>query len=189
VPMNEPERKKRAFEYKETMRVLARQSAVLDGLRNRAYILLTANSIVAAVFASAAFENSKAQHHLALAILALVVFALGIMCCIGTIWSVHDAGAVVDPRTWSDYPRWPSGDRPRRWRVTFQLKELTDFHERLDDQDAKKTVTDFELARKTNWATINRRTNFLEAACVLMPIQIALWAVLALMAAPQPASG
>lgn len=44
-------RARRALIYKETMRVLRRQSAVLDGLRNRAYILLTANSIVAALFA------------------------------------------------------------------------------------------------------------------------------------------
>jgi hypothetical protein len=164
------------------MRVLGRQSAVLDGLRNRAYILLTANSIVAALFASAAFQNSKAQHHLALAILALVAFALGITSCIGTIWSVHDAGPMVDPVAWNGYPRWPSRDRPRRWRVTFDLKIVTDFYEKLADQRTyNETVATFNLARKANWATINRRTDFLAAACVLLPIQIALWAVLALM--------
>ncbi len=161
--------------------MLGRQSAVLDGLRNRAYIVLTANSIVAALFASAAFQNSKAQHHLALTILALVAFAVAITCCIGTLWSVHDAGTVVDPATWSDYPRWPSGDRPRRWCVTFDLQIVTDFYEKLADRGAyDATVTDFNLARATNWATINRRTDFLEAACVLLPIQITLWAVLAL---------
>lgn len=162
------------------MRVLGRQSEVLDGLRNRAYILLTANSIVAALFASS-FENSQAQHHLVLAILALVAFAVAVTCCIGTLWSVRDAGILVDPASRSDHPRWPWRDRPRRWRVTFDLQTVADFHEKLADWGAyDATVNEFKLARDINWETINRRTKFLQAACALLPIQIALWAALAL---------
>jgi hypothetical protein len=177
--MNNPESApaSRVFQYEETMRVLNRQAAVLSELRDRANILLAANAIAAALFGSSVLGKG---HPLALKILALTAFALGIGTCIAIIWSVRDAGDLVDPSQWATRSRWPSPKRPRRWRVTFELQDVIAFVESADAARAERVAEVFELARKVNYRTIARRSKFLEAAGVLLAAQIGLWSWLVL---------
>lgn len=175
------------LKYEETMRVLNRQATVLAELRNRANILLAANAIVAALFGTSALGK---HHLLALKILALAVFALGIGACVAIIWSVPDKGTLVDPDRWPKRLRWPRKEAEetekakevdiRRWQVTFDLGDVVDYITSTDVGRVTKISEKFELARKTNWETIDRRTDFLQIASVLLAVQIIIWSCLVL---------
>jgi hypothetical protein len=159
------------------MRVLNRQATVLSELRDRANILLAANAIVAALFGASALGKGDL---VALKILVLAAFALGIGTCIAILWSVRDTGDLVDPGQWPKRPLWRSGERPRRWRVTFELQDVVAFVESTDAARAERVAEMFELARKVNYLTIARRSKLLEAAGVLLAVQIGLWSWLIL---------
>ena len=173
------QRSKRSAAYEEMKRVLNRQATVLSELRNRASIVLTANTVATTLFAMSVLP--KKSHLLALEILALAAFALGIGACIAILWAVHDEGEIHDPHDWPSFARWPSKRRPCRWRVTFSIKEVIDFLEATDNDSWEQMVHEkFEFARATNHKTIDRRTSFLEWASVLLAVEILLWAWLAL---------
>jgi DNA segregation ATPase FtsK/SpoIIIE-like protein len=189
--------------YDETMRVLNRQATVLSELRNRANILLAANAIVATLFGASALGK---HHLLALKISALAVFALGIGACVAILWSVHDDGTLVDPAQWPKRMRLPKAEAKenaaaapteeeeeeeeekkkkkkkdiRRWQVTFDPEEVVGYLNSRNIATVSKINEKFAVARKTNWKTIDRRTTFLEAASVLLAVQIILWSCLAL---------
>ncbi len=167
------EYERRKFLYEDIVRALQRQSTVLAELRGRANILLAANAVVASLFGPTVLSN---PHPLALAIGSLVLFATGVSCCIAVLWAIHDHGPVVDPDCWAEMKKWPSKDRPRRWRVTFAPKTIEALLDgrgplRLDADEYKP----FRLARRTNHQTISRRTRFFQAGCVLLACQIGLW--------------
>jgi hypothetical protein len=178
-PTDDPERKRRELAYHETLRVLGRQATVLSELRNRANILLTGNAVVASLFGSSLIANGHVRP-LSLAILALVALVLGIACCIAVLWSVHDAGELVDAHLWPDLPRWPRSDRPRRWRVSFKLDYVIDFLQSTDTATFDRTCDYFTLARESNYRTIDQRTTYFEVACVLLLLQVSLWSTLLL---------
>jgi hypothetical protein len=179
-PTDNPERKRRELAYQETLRVLGRQATVLSELRNRANILLTGNAVVASLFGSSLIANGHVRP-LSLAILALVALALGIAYCIAVLWSVHDAGDLVDADLWPAFPRWPRSGRLRRWRVSFELDYVIDFLQSTDTETFDRTCDRFKLARKCNYRTIDKRTTCFEVACVLLLLQVSLWSVLLLM--------
>lgn len=162
------ERRKRIFAYDETKRVLDRQSTVLSELRNRANIMLTANAVVATLFASSVLGK---DHALALEILALAAFALGIAACVAVLWPVHD---------------YEAPGHPRQWQVTFNLQELVTFIEGTDSAEWREWTAPnpkpgkFQRARNLNWRTNKKRTRYLEAAGVLLVIQVGLWAAVVL---------
>ena len=159
---------KRSFAYDETKRVFDRQATVLSELRNRANIVVAADAVVATLFAMSVLP--KKGHPLALEILALTAFALGIVACVVVLWPVHDKDTAN-----------------RQWQVTFKLKELIAFVEGADsweewtkdNRDPEKKGK-FQHARSRNWKTINRRTRYLEAAGVLLVVQIGLWVAVVL---------
>jgi hypothetical protein len=159
---------KRSFAYDETKRVFDRQATVLSELRNRANIVVAADAVVATLFAMSVLP--KKGHPLALEILALTAFALGIVACVVVLWPVHDKDTAN-----------------RQWQVTFKLKELIAFMEGTDsfeewtkdNRDPEKKGK-FQYARYRNWKTINRRTRYLEAAGVLLVVQIGLWVAVVL---------
>lgn len=157
--------------------MLGRQAAVLGELRNRANILLAGNGVIASLFGASLTANGRARP-LSLAILALVVLALGITCCVAVLWSVHDAGALVDPDDWPDHARWPSSKRPRRWRVSFDPYDVLGFLQSTDEASFDRMMELCRLARRSNYRTIDRRTTYFEAACVLLLLQIGLWSAL-----------
>lgn len=189
------------------MRVLNRQATVLSELRNRANILLAANAIVASLFGASALGK---HHPLALKVLALAAFALGIGACVAILWSVHDDGTLVDPADWPARLRWPdvhpaqwvkrlrwpgNGRKEagkaredeevkkvdiRRWQVTFDIEDVIVYLESRHGGEVFMINRKFELARATNWETISRRTEFLQAASVLLAVQIILWSCLVL---------
>jgi hypothetical protein len=166
-----------SLRYEATTRVLDRQTAILSELRDRANILLAANAIVATLFGASALGKG---HPLALEVLALVVFGLGIGACVAILWPIHDAGELVDPDQWHQHPRWPSSNRPRKWRVVFDPEDVVTFVQSTDAAQVAQISQQFTLARGTNWATLARRTRFLIAASVLLALQIGLWSALVL---------
>lgn len=161
-PMGDDQRWTRTFVYEETKRVLDRQAAVLSELRNRANIVLAADAVVASLFGASALGKG---HLLALKILALAAFAVGIAACVVVLWPVHDT---------------ETADGPRPWQVTFDLADVLSFMESRDDTSWQRGIEMFETARKANWATIDRRTFYLEAAGVFLAVQIGLWAAVVL---------
>ena len=190
-----PRRAARTLAYDEMKRVFDREATVLSELRNRASILLTANTVATTLFASMVL--GKKGHLLTLEILALVAFVLGIGACIAILWAVHDTGTIYDPDCWPKLWRWGKKrscrpdcwpklpwwgkKRPRRWRVTISIKEVLDFINVTDKASWGRMMDEtFGLARRTNHETIDRRTNYLEWASVLLAVQIVLWAMLIL---------
>jgi hypothetical protein len=166
-----------SLRYEATTRVLDRQVEILSQLRNRANILLAANAIVATLFGASALGKG---HPLPLEILALIAFGLGIGACVAILWPIHDAGKLVDPNQWRQYPRWPSSERPRKWRVVFDPDDVVTFVQSTDTAQVAEISQQFILARSTNWATLAGRTKFLIAASVLLAMQIGLWSALVL---------
>ena len=174
-----------SFKYDETMRVLNRQATVLSELRNRANILLAANAVVATLFGTSALGPS---HPLALKILALAAFALGIGLCVAVLWTVSDKPADIS-KGWRLVmiganhtrlePQAPRCDR-RQWQVTFDLNDVVDFVESAGTVRVGAVRNKFEIARKVNYRTIARRTRFFEWACVLLAVQIVFWSWLIL---------
>lgn len=164
------ERRKRSFVYDETKRVLDRQATVLSELRNRANIVLAADAVVATLFASSVLGKGPG-HPLTLEILALTAFALGIVACVMVLLPAHDEKTRL---------------HPRQWQVTFNLLELVDFMEGTGPDswhqwtDPNPKPGKFQLARNLNFKTNKRRTRYLEAAGVLLVVQIGLWAAVVL---------
>ena len=85
--------------YEESVRALALQSSVLDELRNRAGVLLSAASVSAAFLGAKTLEGG--QQFSALSVAATIAFALVVLLCMGVIWPsanwtfVHDAKKLV----------------------------------------------------------------------------------------------
>jgi hypothetical protein len=154
--------KKRTFAYEETVRVLTRQAAVLSELRNRANIVLAADAVVATLFGASALGKS---HPLALKILALVAFGLGIAACVAVLWPVRDTDNAC---------------HARQWRVSFHLDEVMHFVEGTDDASWQEGISLFQTARQLNWNTNKWRNRFLQWAAVLLAVQIGLWAAVVL---------
>jgi hypothetical protein len=176
TPPEETDARDRVLAYEDTLRVLNRQATVLSELRTRANFILGANGVVAGLFGAGTIIQSKHPHPRVLAILAVAVLLLSMGLCVAVLWSVRDEGEVVDPEEWPTFPRWFGPDRPRRWRVSFALTDVIDFHRdrRSDLQD------DFKRARSTNWRTIECRSRYFKYACLLLPVQVGLWSALLL---------
>jgi hypothetical protein len=164
------ERRKRSFAYDETRRVLDRQATILSELRDRANIVLAADAVVATLFAGSVLGKGQG-HSLALEILALTAFALGIVACVLVLLPAHD-------QTTRRYQR--------QWQVTFDLLDLVDFMEGADPESWQQWTAPnpapgrFQLARNLNYNTNKRRSMYLVAASVLLVVQIALWAAVVL---------
>lgn len=85
--------------YDESVRALALQSSVLDELRNRAGVLLSAASVSSAFLGAKTLEGG--QQFSGLSIAATAVFVVVILLCVGVIWPsadwtfAHDAKALV----------------------------------------------------------------------------------------------
>jgi hypothetical protein len=77
--------------YSAALDAVARDRAVLSQLRTRTSVLLTAISVVTALFGAAAFKQTAVD---GVAIGgALGWFAFGLACCLGVLWPVGDRGA------------------------------------------------------------------------------------------------
>lgn len=160
--------------YEQTFRALDRHSTILNELRNRASIVLSATGIVASLVAPQALTD---PYPAAWAVLALVASAGGLLSCIAVLWPVADKG-----RLEAGDDRWvPWRRRPRAWKVTLGSEEL----KRLPWDEGERAVFDaivgaLEPARRVNHRTIENRTRMFNAACLLLPFQIAFWVLVIL---------
>ncbi len=90
-----------AIAYDESVRAWALQSSVLDELRNRAGILLSAASVASAFLGATALEGEH-DHFSALSIVALALFGLVVALCVYVLWPskgwtfVHNGKALVE---------------------------------------------------------------------------------------------
>jgi hypothetical protein len=86
--------------YEESVRAWALQSSVLDELRNRAGVLLSAASVSSAFLGAKTLEGTHGFS--AASIAATVVFGLIVLLCVFVLWPTkdwtftHDARALVE---------------------------------------------------------------------------------------------
>jgi hypothetical protein len=86
--------------YEESIRAWALQSSVLDELRNRAGVVLSAASVSSAFLGAKALEG---EHHFSvLSIAATATFGVVVLLCVYIVWPakdwvfVHDGKALID---------------------------------------------------------------------------------------------
>ena len=144
------------------MRGLDRQTVVLGDLRTRASIVLSASGIIASILGA---EGLKQPHPLELTVLALSALALGLLCCVRVLWPIRDRG----------------GPPRRKWRVTLTPTELRLMADGASEAELlERVVQAFAPWRPVNYSTIAWRTRVFNCACVLLLVQIVLWAALLL---------
>jgi hypothetical protein len=92
APWPEPETLRLRCELAQ--KAVDRHASLLDGLRNRANILLTAGGVIATLFGAAVLPTFSSAHggRQVFALLALVATLLGLFCCLGVILPVPDEG-------------------------------------------------------------------------------------------------
>ena len=171
--------------YEHTVRALERHATVLNELRNRSNIVLSATGIVSSVFAPQALGD---PHPIGLVVGALAAVFAGLLCCIWVLFPVADhgriptAGARRSVRVRIDWRRHRIRlERPRGWKVTLSSGEL----QRLPWQEGEAAVLTamtelLEPARRVNYTTIGRRTEVFNLACLALPVQILFWVLLIL---------
>lgn len=160
--------------YDHTIRALDRHTVVLSELRDRASIVLSATGIVASLFAPHGLTDPHPAGCVAAALLAA---GSGLLCCIAVIWPVHDTGTMERQGN----ARARLRQRPRAWKVTlgrFELGQLPWDSGEVAVLDAM--VDALDPARLVNYRTIKARTRIFNAACVLLPVQIAFWVLVIL---------
>ncbi|MFL5909066.1 MAG: hypothetical protein ACJ768_00630 [Gaiellaceae bacterium] len=87
---------------------------------------------------------------------------------------VHDRGTLADPKPW-----WYRQRNKRLWKITPTIEEL----ERAISLPNESAALDFlsaalTPARRVNYRTLERRSHCLNAACILLTVQLVLWLVI-----------
>jgi hypothetical protein len=162
-----------SFVIEQTLKGLDRQADVLDQLRSRTNIVLSAIGIIASVLASQALQGN---YSIAMAVVALCSSAAGICLCIAVLWPVHDSGRLPEPtERLPRWNRWPTrrASRRREWQVTIRRQDLDAMEPEADL--APDVVKRLGLARRANYLTLSRRSNLFAWACVLLGVQLVLW--------------
>jgi hypothetical protein len=160
--------------YEHTLRALDRHTVILNELRNRSSIILSATGVVASLFARQTLTD---PHPAVWAAAALLASGGGLVCCIAVLLPVADKGRIRPHQA-----RWvPWRRRPRAWKVILGRSEL----ERLPWRSGETAVLTsmievLEPARLVNYRTLGRRTLFFNAACVFLPLQILFWVLVIL---------
>jgi len=168
--------------YEHTFRGLDRQAVVLAELRTRASILLSATGIVTALLGSAAL---KGQAPLWISVIAILVTAGGLACCVAVLMPVHDKDPLSGCPSPDSCSRWrrlrahvrPRRQDPRQWRITLdqdQIVGLAADVTRVSDLQ-RAIVAELGPARVTNYETIKMLTALLSIGGGLLIAQIAVW--------------
>jgi len=165
--------------YEQALRAADRDAAVLDQLRTRTAVLVTASGVVTSLMGQTAL---KAPHPLGLVIASLVAFAAGLAASLGVFWPAGDQGRLgppdLSPRGWRN--RWRRRGRERRWKVTITRR---DFERRSNEHEValKRSLADLLYrAHRLNQFTIGRRTDLFGVAALLLGAQVLLWALVLL---------
>ena len=142
-----------------TLRTLQRQATVLSELRTRANILLSATGVVAGLFGPPALTDKDPEEALFVAAAALGV---AVLCCIVVLWPVSDKQGLG-----------------RKWRVTLNAEDILAIASGAPDEGPvgvdTKILGELAAARERNYTTINRRTQWFNLACALLPVQVGAW--------------
>jgi hypothetical protein len=145
--MGDADPNKLAFE--QTTKGLDRQAEVLDQLRTRTGIVLSATGIIASLLGSQALQGS---YSLLLVIVALAATASGILLCIRVLWPVQDTTGVELPQLNEGLPhwnRWPrKASRRREWQVTVPRTTVRSL--RAGSTVGVEALATLERARHTN---------------------------------------
>jgi len=162
-----------ATAFEQTMRGLERQGDVLDQLRARAGIVLSATGIIASLLGSQALQG---RYSVILALIALGSTAAGICLCVSVLWPVHDEDDL--PKDGERLPRWnrwprPEPNRRREWQLTIPRRSVRDLRGNATITDA--LLDELDLARYANYVTIERRSKAFGWACLILGIQLVLW--------------
>ena len=172
--------------FEQTIRGLDRQAAILDQLRSRGGIILSASGIVASLLGSQAL---KEKYSLPLAIVALGSTAIGMLLCVWVLWPAHDGDELPEvkgalPR-WNRWPRMKP-NRRREWQITIERDEVGKLRDK--SMVSEELLDKLDRARHANYLTIERRSKAFGWACFVLGIQFALWATVLMIEAPVPAS-
>jgi hypothetical protein len=142
----------------EAIRLIVRQEATVDAFHSRAVSLLAVESLVAALF-GAQLISKVSGWHLALQIVALVLFLLTVALVICIEW-------------------------PRDWFFTYKLDQWVGLMERGEPVKlvdfASAVTNDLSLARKSNEVKINRMATQFTWLCVVAGAQVLAWAIAAI---------
>jgi hypothetical protein len=183
MPLSDENPNQLAFE--QTLRGLDRQRDVMDQLRSRTGIVLSGTGIIASLLGSQALQG---RYSLALALVALGSTALGILLCVGVLWPVHDEGKLPRDREalpgWNRWPT-PKWKRRREWQVTVPRDVVRDL--RGESNVSDKILDALDLARRANYLTIERRSKAFGWACLVLGVQLVLWASVLLAESSQTA--
>lgn len=152
--------------YQHALRTLERQASVLSDLRSRASIVLSATGITASLFGTRAFDSTTPGW---INGLALAFVTVGLVSCIAVLWPVRDRGSLPGGEV-------GAGERPRRWKVTLTFEEVlaaTDHGSEPEMLDA--LVALMRPASTANYDAIAARSRLLNAAAVLLVLQVGAW--------------
>lgn len=156
--------------YQHALRALERQASVLSDLRSRASIVLSATGITASLFGGRALQSHAPGW---LNGIALAVVTLGLVACIAVLWPVRDRGTLGG-----------GANSTRRWKATLTFAEVEEATRSSTSEAGMldALVARLEPAWAVNYATIARRSRVLNAAAVLLVVQVGAWSA-ALLAA------
>jgi hypothetical protein len=164
--------------FEQTIKGLERQGDVLEQLRARTGIVLSATGIIASLLGAQALHG---KYSLTLAIIALSSTTAGILVCVWVLRPAHDEDRL--PQLGEKLPRWnrwpqPKANRRREWQVTIPRAQVRALRGKSTISDAM--LDELELARNANYITIERRNKAFALACVILGIQLVLWAAVLL---------
>jgi hypothetical protein len=144
------------FVFEESRRLLVRQEADLDTVRGRAVQLLSAASLVAGLFGSRSFGGHYERPCIVL--LAIVAFGLTVTAVMFIIW-------------------------PRTFRFSHSLETWTDAMKAQSPKSAEQffstMAAGMQKDRAQNQSTISVMYGVLMIVCILVGVQVVLWAVAA----------
>lgn len=163
------------------MRRVERQAAVLNELRNRASIVLTATGVIASLLGA---EVLGREDPFPWAFLPLVALGAGLLSCVAVLLPVRDE-TPKDPTAQLTQLTGLGRIRalvrrrdtdPREWQVTIRGTRLRQLAASGDATAFREAiVAEFEGCLSANYLTIRFRSRFLNLACLLVPAQIFLW--------------
>jgi hypothetical protein len=170
------------------MLIARRQAAVLDQLRARANIVLSATAIVSSLLAT---DVLRAPHPFGLVVSALATFGLGVGCCVAVLFPVRDGGPLpcehklneINERNASGRGKelLPAGlNRACCWKVSLTTSDIRAIRRGSDgnvvamDDEFSRILGDAAIV---NRFMIGRRTDLFQIACILLVVQILLWSL------------
>jgi hypothetical protein len=167
-----------SLEYEHAKATLARDATVLDQLRTRASVVLSAMAIVAS------FVGTRTFDHAWLVGLSFGVIACGMISCMGVLWPARDRGPMPAPRESRSFREdWLPFDRgKRRFKSTLTVQNLREAHGATDTPPSAELVAINLLvaAHLINTRTLNRRTDLFQLACGLLVLEVVVLILLVL---------